>query len=84
MKKRGENLATHYQQAFTYWTHLTPNRPRYVILCNFDEFWIYDFDEDVYNPMDIIRTEDLGDRRYQLPFFSQSRVILPSPSNEKT
>src|SRR5262245_57557087 len=43
MKKRGADLADHLQQAFDYWTRLVPNRPRYVILCNFDEFRIYDF-----------------------------------------
>jgi hypothetical protein len=36
MKKRGENLQKHYRQAFDYWTRLVPNRPRYVVLCNFD------------------------------------------------
>jgi hypothetical protein len=40
MKKRGENLQKHYRQAFDYWTRLVPNRPRYVVLCNFDEFLI--------------------------------------------
>jgi hypothetical protein len=38
MKKRGENLQRHYRQAFDYWMRLVPNRPRYVVLCNFDEF----------------------------------------------
>lgn len=37
MKKRGEDLRKHYQQAFEYWTLLTPH-PKYMILCNFDEF----------------------------------------------
>src|SRR5579871_6500866 len=41
MKKRGEKLQKHYQQAFEYWLHLVPSRPEYVVLCNFDEFWIY-------------------------------------------
>jgi len=27
MKKRGENLQKHYQQAFAYWQKLVPNRP---------------------------------------------------------
>ena len=39
MKKRGKDLSKHYSQAFDYWTRLVPNRPRYVVLCNFDEFW---------------------------------------------
>src|SRR5215208_7720573 len=38
MKKRGEKLQNHYRQAFDYWLRLVPQRPRYVILCNFDEF----------------------------------------------
>ena len=44
MKKRGVDFAKAYQQAFKYWERLVPNRPRYVVLCNFDEFWVYDFD----------------------------------------
>lgn len=28
MKKRGENLAKHYRQAFDYWTGLVPGRPK--------------------------------------------------------
>src|SRR4051812_6871910 len=44
MKKRGEKLQRHYSQAFEYWLGAVPQRPRYVVLCNFDEFWIYDFD----------------------------------------
>lgn len=38
MKRRGEDLDKHYRQAFDYWTRIVPNRPRYVMLCNFDEF----------------------------------------------
>lgn len=52
MKKRGEDLARHYRQAFDYWTHLVPSRPRYVILCNFDEFWVYDFETQMDEPVD--------------------------------
>jgi hypothetical protein len=40
MKSRGENLEKHYDQVFDYWTHIVPKRPPFVILCNFDEFWI--------------------------------------------
>jgi hypothetical protein len=63
MKKRGENLFHHYQQAFEYWIHAVPNRPRYVVLCNFDEFWIYDFDKQIDEPIDIVAIDDLP-RRY--------------------
>lgn len=63
MKKRGENLYYHYQQAFDYWVHAVPNRPRYVVLCNFDEFRIYDFDKQIDEPVDTVTLEDLP-RRY--------------------
>jgi hypothetical protein len=57
MKKRGENLQRHYRQAFDYWTRSVPNRPRYVVLCNFDDFWIYDFDTDLDTPKDKLSTK---------------------------
>ena len=50
MKKRGADLAKHRQQAFDYWTHIAPGRPRYVVLCNFDEFWVYDFNNQLDSP----------------------------------
>ncbi len=62
MKKRGEDLSKHYSQAFDYWTRLVPNRPKYVILCNFDEFWIYDFDTQLDTPVDIVELQKLPDR----------------------
>lgn len=40
MKKRGEDLTKHYRQAFDYWIRLAPDRPQWVVLCNFDEFWV--------------------------------------------
>ena len=54
MKSRGANLEKHYDQAFDYWTHIVPKRPPYVILCNFDEFWIYDFNIQLFDPLDRI------------------------------
>ena len=62
MKKQGEDLGKHYRQAFNYWTRIVPNRPRYVMLCNFDSFWIYDFDNQVDEPVDIIKIEELPER----------------------
>lgn len=62
MKKRGENLSKHYSQAFDYWTRLVPQRPKYVILCNFDEFWIFDFDIQLDTPIDQISLEQLPER----------------------
>ncbi len=62
MKKRGESLDKHYSQAFDYWMRLVPNRPRYVILCNFDEFWIFDFDSQIDEPVDIVALSELKNR----------------------
>jgi hypothetical protein len=61
MKKKGAQLPSHRSQIFDYWWKLRPNQPKYSILCNFNEFIIYDFsiqDE----PLDRIRIEDLPDR----------------------
>ncbi len=73
MKKKGEDLAIHLQQAFSYWTQLVPNRPHYVILCNFSEFWIYDFDQDIYRPLDKIKLEELETKSEAFAF------LLPKP-----
>ena len=70
MKKRGENLQKHYRQAFDYWTRLVPNRPRYVVLCNFDEFRVYDFDTDLDTPKDTLALKDLPERWGPLAFLS--------------
>ncbi|TAL64512.1 MAG: hypothetical protein EPN88_10865 [Bacteroidetes bacterium] len=73
MKKRDSDLSLHYQQAFDYWTKLVPNRPQYVILCNFDDFWIYNLNEQVYHPLEKININDLQDRQEAFGF------LLPSP-----
>lgn len=73
MKKRGEKLGNHRDQIFNYWIGLTPDRPRYVILCNFDEFWIYDFNLQIEAPVDIIALSDL-DERYEAISF-----LFPDP-----
>lgn len=62
MKKRGEKLNLHYRQAFEYWVNSVPNRPRYVVLCNFDEFWIYDFDKQLDEPVDKVTVADIHHR----------------------
>jgi SAM-dependent methyltransferase len=62
MKKRGENLHKHLLQAFEYWQRLVPHRPRYVVLCNFDEFWIYDFDLQLDEPIDRVALAEMPRR----------------------
>jgi hypothetical protein len=76
MKKRGVDLKRHYRQAFDYWTRLAPNRPRYVVLCNFDAFWVYDFDSaQMDEPLDTVALGELPERYGPLAFLS--------PTNEK-
>jgi SAM-dependent methyltransferase len=77
MKKRGERLDLHFRQAFDYWVNLVPDRPRYVVLCNFDEFWIYDFDKQIDQPVDVVATRDLPKRFLALSFlFPEQREPL--------
>ena len=59
MKSRGENLEKHYDQVFDYWTHIVPKRPPFVILCNFDEFWIYDFNTQLFDPVERVKLAEL-------------------------
>ncbi|MBC8289594.1 MAG: class I SAM-dependent DNA methyltransferase [Planctomycetes bacterium] len=68
MKKRGVDLRKHFRQAFDYWTRLVPNRPRYVVLCNFDEFHIYDFETQMDSPVDEVRLTELPERYGPLAF----------------
>ena len=38
-----KDLGKHHDQLLRYWSRM---RTRYLVLCNFHEFWIYDTDED--------------------------------------
>ena len=67
MKKRGADLKKHYVQLEEYWKSL-PERPRYAILCNFDEIWIFDFHIQFYDPVDIVRIDQLAEGRAALEF----------------
>ncbi len=73
MKSRGAKLERHYDQAFEYWQLIVPNRPRYVILCNFDEFWIYDFNQQLFDPVERVFLRDLADSANSFSF------LLPKP-----
>lgn len=77
MKKRGEPLQKHYRQAFDYWTRLVPNRPRYVVLCNFDEFQVYDFETQMDAPVDTVSLAELPNRWGTLAFLAPGS---PKPS----
>lgn len=71
MKKGTEDLQRHYQQARDYWHDQYP-KPQYVILCNFGEFWIYDFFKQA-EPVDKVRLENLSKRDSAFGF------MLPKP-----
>jgi type II restriction/modification system DNA methylase subunit YeeA len=83
MKSRGEKLEKHYDQTFEYWTHIVPHRPPFVILCNFDEFWIYDFNTQLFDPVDSIPLSELPENIasfnfllpiWKKPVFGNNRV----------
>ena len=92
MKSRGEKLQKHYQQAFDYWLNAVPDRPQFVVLCNFDEFWIYDFNTQLHEPVDTVNLEDLIDR-YEVfnfllpeerkPLFKNDRVAVTRAAADK-
>ncbi len=67
MKKRGEDLARHRQQAVGYWLYLTPH-PRYIVLCNFDEFWIFDMERQIEAPVDKVPVSGLAENWGPLAF----------------
>ena len=73
MKKAKEDLNIHIQQATSYWIKLAGDRPQYIILCNFKEFWIYDFNKNIYEPVEKIALIDLDKRKEALSF------LFPSP-----
>ena len=73
LKKRGTPLYKHYDQAFNYWITLVPDRPKYMVLCNFDEFWIYDLNNQLHDPVHKLNTTDLHTNWGALSF------LLPKP-----
>jgi hypothetical protein len=92
MKKRGEKLERHYRQAFEYWLHLVPNRPQYVVLCNFDDFWVYDLNQQLDEPMDRVKLDELSERFTALnflfpeerkPLFQNDRVAVTRAAADK-
>jgi len=86
MKKRGEDLNRHYRQAFDYWVRLVPDRPRYAVLCNFDEFWVYDFETQMDTPVDQVPLSELSTRFGPLAFLfpSHDRPVFGNDHEEVT
>ncbi len=70
MKQRGEALGSHFPQLQRYWFNLAP-KPTYAILCNFDQFWVYDFNIQVDEPVEQLQTAQLPERWPGLAFLSK-------------
>lgn len=70
MKGRGDALAQHFPQLQRYWFNLAP-KPTYAILCNFDAFWVYDFNLQVDEPVEQLQTAQLPERWPGLAFLSK-------------
>jgi hypothetical protein len=68
MKKAGRDLSGDYRQAFEYWIDMVPDRPEYVVLSNFDEFWVYDLNKQLDEPVDKLSLDSLPDRWEVLAF----------------
>ena len=61
-------LMTPFEQAKKYIVNLALHRhPRWVVLCNFREFWVYDMENPLGEP-DVIRLKDLEKEYYRLQF----------------
>lgn len=71
MKSRGKALAPHFPQLQRYWIYLAP-KPIYSVLCNFDELWVYDFNQLVDEPLVKLRVADLAGQSSSLAFLSKS------------
>lgn len=81
MKKAGTDLRRHFRQAFDYWARAVPDRPRYVVLCNFDDFWIYDFELQLDEPVERV-TIDALDTRWEALGFLLPRQMEPIFGND--
>jgi len=71
MKSRGKALGPHFPQLQRYWIYLAP-KPVYSVLCNFDELWVYDFNQLVDEPLVKLRVADLASQSSSLAFLSKS------------
>ncbi len=85
MKKRGEDLRKHYVQLEEYWKSLDSRvRPRYAILCDFDEIWIFDFHTQFYDPVDVVKIDELPSERHNaLSFLSPGHYKAPVFKNNR-
>lgn len=79
-RKEIKDLKSHLQQAHDYWMNLKPStdigpgckKPRYIILCNFDSFVIYD----QFNKVDEVTLDELPERYTCMSFLEGSTPLF--------
>lgn len=79
-KKSVQNLESHFPQARDYWMNLVPARdigsgcrkPRYIVLCNFERFIIYD----ELNKVDEVTLDELPERYNCLSFIEGTTPVF--------
>ena len=86
-KSRGVDLNKAYKQVSEYYDRLKTDKPRYIVLSNFDEVWLYD----IANPLDIkeyrCALTDLPNNAEWLDFLApnaaMSEIVEENPINRQ-
>ena len=75
MKAPDEKLEDHHDQVLGYWARM---RTRYMVLCNFHEFWIYDTDDEngQLHPKLQLKLQDLPAHPHALRFLRGEEANL--------
>lgn len=73
MKKRGEPLAKHFPQLRDYWLDTQGWRARYLLLCNFEDLWIYDTHLYINEPIERLKVAELPQHNEAIGF------LYPTP-----
>jgi hypothetical protein len=81
IRRRGTRLEQHQRRAFEHWQYRTAH-PRYVILCNFEELWIYGFNDQIWEPLDRL-TLDAPGTRYTALNFLYPEPVTPIFANDR-
>ena len=85
-RKDVKNLESHFPQARDYWIGLLPSRdigpgcrkPRYIVLCNFDKFIIYD----EFNKVDEVMLDELPERYTCLSFLEGKTPLFQNNTED--
>lgn len=85
LKERGTKLEKHFSQIFEYWWSLRPHQPQFMVLCNFDEFWIYELNKQD-EPVHKLNTIDIATQWSALAFLfpKAERPVFNNDNEEVT